>query len=386
MHRPTRGIASLTLATLRSRPAPASLLSRPDVIGGILTPEATEAVTPAPSPSLAVHLTASGSADWTPFAAPDWTSGTVAVGRWHRPTTTSSSANDGDARMSLPRSQWGTESAERFGVELAPEPARALPAALADVSPASVRLVLGMGDGTAGHGHDGPGFTRALDDVFPNAAVVGIVAGPTPFINGNPFTLYGPGAATLAQGYVGAALSVPDAGTGVVSVGMEWRGLRPLGPQQVVLRSQGNVVLGLADPNAAKDADEKVPTSVLLKSIGRSHDKSRRLYAGLCTPGSETPFLVTEITAGDPGRGFLALATHLSVVPGTLLQFYDADPAANLLDVTPSVTLNGATVACPHGFTLRDPELGVSLLHAAFAHVAIDVAEPHLRVERSEIA
>ncbi|ORZ32553.1 hypothetical protein BCR44DRAFT_1501966 [Catenaria anguillulae PL171] len=148
----------------------------------------------------------------------------------------------------------------------------------------------------------GAPFPRALDAAFPGVRnMIGIVAGPTPFVTGKPFTLFADDGEVKESGFVGAALV---------------RGTSKSGSDSE--QKSVPITCKLTLPGwlrwAASIGDEAQGNVIL----------DRRVYAGLSLQPGEQPFLLTDITAGDPSRGFLALATHLAVQPGWAIQFFES--------------------------------------------------------------
>ncbi|KAI9220243.1 hypothetical protein BC828DRAFT_129681 [Blastocladiella britannica] len=144
--------------------------------------------------------------------------------------------------------------------------------------------------------------------------------------------------AHASQGLVGAALVATnkdgsnDEEVTHTEVSVQYRGLVPLGPRVTVARAAGNVVLELD----ASSADATVPTAVLLKQLAArvgTRSKDGAVYAAVYEPDSnhtDGPTVVVEISAGDPSRGSLALATQWqqadvwSLAPGTGIRFFEA--------------------------------------------------------------
>ncbi|ORZ29627.1 hypothetical protein BCR44DRAFT_1056814 [Catenaria anguillulae PL171] len=363
----------------RAPPVTAVVAAHRHQIGAVMCPDdADTGFSNASSKIVTLTPPASSSSSWSTFTRPSWTAASVSVGRWHRPA----SASNPPPQFSPGATLWGTSttaSSSSTPTKLDPS----LP------NPHLTDLVIGFGDGTAAHGHDTSSsttaFPRALDAAFPGVRnMIGIVAGPTPFVTGKPFTLFADDGEVKESGFVGAALVRGTSKSGSdseqksvpITCKLTFTGLAPLGGVQLVTRAQGNVILDVSGVGQGSPSDVAAsPAALLIKSLGKNLNapgaKERRVYAGLSLQPGEQPFLLTDITAGDPSRGFLALATHLAVQPGWAIQFFESQSSEAVKP--PVIVLNGVEVECPHGFTAWSSEVGRSVLHGRHARLTIEV-------------
>ncbi|KAJ3358121.1 hypothetical protein GGF32_000753 [Allomyces javanicus] len=368
----------LALALPHSRRLPAAALQHANngdqaLIGTILVPEAEEHLPPAAVAIAAlrrdqlVSLDGRASSAWTTFCAPHWTTANVAVGRWHRTES------------------YRAEAAANEAVPVVPAP------------PGDAALVVVVAD---------PRCAMAQIDQWntTKAPVVAILAGPTPFITGTPHTLYD-GTTSIDHGAVGAVLA---GSAWRVSTSLAWRGVRRLAAPMTITKAKGNVIHGLqsstgADEYLGTDDDGASPTTTLLQALGyrpatgcgamtgaqanaammammrtgagMRPESVPTLFGALFAGESSEPFLVAPISAGDPSRGFLALDTTIDIQPSMRLQYMTLDAAAPGSDVLPTVTINGAKLACPHGLAMWCAKTQQTVVHRGVpVHANVNVS------------
>ncbi|KNE62988.1 hypothetical protein AMAG_08159 [Allomyces macrogynus ATCC 38327] len=236
------------------------------------------------------------------------------------------------------------------------------------------------------------------------APVIAILAGPTPFITGTPHTLYD-GVTTIDHGAVGAILA---GSAWRISTSLAWRSVRRLAAPMNITTAKGNVIHGLqsstgVDEYLGADDDGASPKTTLLQALGyrpavgggamtgaqanaaminmmrtgagKRPDSVPTLFGTLFAGESAEPFLAASISADDPSRGFLALDTTIDIQPGMRLQYMALDAAAPGNDVLPTVTINGAELAYPHGLAMWCAETQQTVVHRGVpVHATVDVA------------
>ncbi|GAA5896087.1 hypothetical protein JCM5296_006241 [Sporobolomyces johnsonii] len=183
-------------------------------------------------------------------------------------------------------------------------------------------------------------FLGALS-AFSRSATVGLVGTSTPFHSPThaPFSLFFDGQ-TSSTGAVGVAVvdsAVSTSGQATVDYG----GLEPFGDVMQVTSSRGNIVLTLAEQNAARlllNAVQSLPgpEGSNRSAVQRSEEKEKEFYAAVFDHEPRLPLdlgkarHVSKIMAGDPSRGAMSVETEEEVKIGYHLVFLHrpASPAA----------------------------------------------------------
>ncbi|KAF5367783.1 hypothetical protein D9615_010494 [Tricholomella constricta] len=194
----------------------------------------------------------------------------------------------------------------------------ALPESLHDLNPADVSEVLYLTDRAP------EGLLNSLG-AFPGATRLGLVAASTPFITGRPVTLFH-NDKIHESGAVGLALRRIPRGR----ASTDFPGVVPISAPTTVTRCEGNMVNELNDTN---------PTQLLLRAIRErkldtdtsgSFKDNESFLLGTLHKG--TVQQMYSITAGDPSRGSISLASQTAPVVGTQVQFFHR-PKSLKLDV-----------------------------------------------------
>ena len=178
-------------------------------------------------------------------------------------------------------------------------------------------------------------FLRVLDEHFPHSPKVtsfffffsppqtqanylflqfGVVGSSTPFVNGNPYSLF-LGHQVLPHGVVG--LAVLGKSHPAVS-GMIFADGTTLGPTMEISKARGNIVLTVDG--------EGNPTRQLLAAIeerGFAAKKDEQFFIrSFLSKEGEDPdeALVHKITSGDPSKGLISVDTVRDIPIGTKIQ------------------------------------------------------------------
>lgn len=243
------GRRALRLLVPANKPAPAPRPAQHPTVGTVITPESASVDT---STDLTLRAAAG---KWATFAAPEFARAAASVGRWHAPGQKNPSSS-------------GMPRFPSFASSLAPANH-----ARASIFPPDTLAVVAAATPECD-------FTQ-----FGGLAVAGVIAGPTPFINGNPYTLID-NSRVLTTGAVGAFLTVDhdklrQACTTRVLV--DWPNLELLAPKQPITRARGNVVLEIQS-----DKHHSATSSLLGALSGKQIRKDASIYAALY-PTSRVP-------------------------------------------------------------------------------------------------
>ncbi|GAA6024084.1 hypothetical protein JCM8202_004244 [Rhodotorula sphaerocarpa] len=185
-------------------------------------------------------------------------------------------------------------------------------------------------------------FLAALSG-YPQASTVGLVGSSTPFhsVDGSAYSLFYGDEAT-ATGAVGVAVvdSAPKSSE-PTPVHLQYGSLAPVGEPYKVTSAQGNIVLSLADQNAARLLLNAVndlfgTTAGNVPAAQRSHEKEKEFYAAVFTSEPKAPLdlseaqFVAKIMAGDPSRGAMSVETEEEVREGSYVVFLHQPEASSI--------------------------------------------------------
>ncbi|KAI9333227.1 hypothetical protein BD770DRAFT_402908 [Pilaira anomala] len=154
---------------------------------------------------------------------------------------------------------------------------------------------------------------QSLDHHYPDVPKVGIIGASTPFVTGEPYTLF-QGNSIMGAGMVGFASYGKK--SGIVSLSHE--AMEKLGEPVKITRCRGNIIL---------DLDQGGATGLLLKLIqgGPKLSKDEEFYLAVYPPNedetSEGNVTISRITSGDPGRGNMSVDTTADLQIGQTVQF-----------------------------------------------------------------
>lgn len=154
---------------------------------------------------------------------------------------------------------------------------------------------------------------QTLDHHYPDVPKVGIIGASTPFVTGEPYTLFN-GEKIMGSGIVGFAAYNKEA---KAKVNVHHAAMEKMGQPVKITRSRGNIIL---------DLDQAGATGMLLKLIQtRSKiSKDEEFYLGVYPPNqdetSENDITVSRITSGDPGRGNMSVDTTADLQVGQTVQ------------------------------------------------------------------
>ncbi|KAI9264580.1 hypothetical protein EDC94DRAFT_539242 [Helicostylum pulchrum] len=154
---------------------------------------------------------------------------------------------------------------------------------------------------------------QSLDHHYPDVSKVGIIGASTPFVTGEPYTLF-KGNSIMGSGIVGFASYGDKKG----KVSLSHEAMEKLGKPVKITRCRGNIIL---------DLDEGGATGLLLKLIqgGPKLSKDEEFYLAVYPPNedekSECNVTVSRITSGDPGRGNMSVDTTADLQIGQTVQF-----------------------------------------------------------------
>ncbi|KAF8133908.1 hypothetical protein EV363DRAFT_1324918, partial [Boletus edulis] len=190
----------------------------------------------------------------------------------------------------------------------------ALPGTLRNLDPSAIHNILYFSDKSP------EGLATVLENVFPQANKLSLIASSTPFITGRPVTLFYNGS-ILSSGAVGIALtsSVPSPPSVLT---LSFPPLVALSTDLGVTSSEGNLILSL---------DSRNPTQLLLSAI-QGHGltclhttwvgKEDEFYVGVIDPSSQQLAQLHRISAGDPSRGAIALDSLSAPREGSIVRLY----------------------------------------------------------------
>ncbi|KAI9027634.1 hypothetical protein CLU79DRAFT_717131 [Phycomyces nitens] len=167
---------------------------------------------------------------------------------------------------------------------------------------------------------------KNLDHHFPDTAKVGIISASTPFVNGNPYTLFYQDK-LMGAGITGfASYSAKKVEAGDVSI--EHAALQAMGKTMKITRCRGNIIL---------DLDQAGATGLLLELIKNKQNalisKDETFYLGIYAPGEvnedKSKMTVCRVTSGDPSRGNMSIDTTIDLQEGQVVQFMRRTKIAN---------------------------------------------------------
>ncbi|KAG2201648.1 hypothetical protein INT47_003874 [Mucor saturninus] len=153
---------------------------------------------------------------------------------------------------------------------------------------------------------------QSLDHHYPDVPKVGIIGASTPFVTGEPYTLF-KGTEIMGAGIVGFAAYGQ---TGKVTVSHD--AMENLGKPVKITRCRGNIIL---------DLDEGGATGLLLKLIqgGPKLSKDEEFYLGVYPLNEDETahdnVTISRITSGDPGKGNMSVDTTADLQIGQTVQF-----------------------------------------------------------------
>lgn len=176
---------------------------------------------------------------------------------------------------------------------------------------------------------------------YTRSSTLGLVGSSTPFHSPThaPYTLFF-NDQLVSSGAVGVAI-VDEAPARRIEV--EYAGLEPLAEPLEVTSAKGNIVLTLANQNAARlllHAVQQLPTSSdkgANSMYTRQEEKEKEFFAAVfeALPG-KIPDLslarhVSKIMAGDPSRGAISVSTEVEIPVGSYLLFLHRPSPSPLL-------------------------------------------------------
>lgn len=158
---------------------------------------------------------------------------------------------------------------------------------------------------------------QTLDHHYPDTPKIGIIGASTPFVTGEPYTLFHSNG-IMGSGIVGFASYAKQEQPGNSSnVKVTHAAMKKMGDPLKITRCRGNVIL---------DLDKGGATGLLLRLIqdGPKLSKEEEFYLGIYPPGkdehSEDDVTVSRITSGDPGRGNMSIDTTADLQVGQIVQ------------------------------------------------------------------
>ncbi|GLB45542.1 hypothetical protein LshimejAT787_2301020 [Lyophyllum shimeji] len=183
----------------------------------------------------------------------------------------------------------------------------ALPPALQDLNPDYVNEVVYLTDRAP------EGLVNALAE-FPRATKLGLIAASTPFITGRPVTLFH-NDNIYDSGAVGLAFRrAPGA-----SAQTEFSGVLPISPVMTVTDCEGNMLNALDDTNPTQLLLDAIRKTGIAMDASQSFKDEETFLLGV-VPNAAEPQQMYSITAGDPWRGNISLASQNAPAVGTQVQ------------------------------------------------------------------
>ncbi|KAI5476490.1 hypothetical protein MNV49_007669 [Pseudohyphozyma bogoriensis] len=177
--------------------------------------------------------------------------------------------------------------------------------------------------------------------------ILGLVGSSTPFHSKthDPFTLFYNNEA-VSSGAVGVA--VVRNGAFGSPIKLDYAGLEPLGQSMEVTSSKGNIVLTLANQNAARlllNVVQALPSAGEHRdALQRQEEKEKEFYAAVfeSDPGATIDLSkarhVSKIMAGDPSRGAMSVETEEEVKMGYYVVFMHRPTSKVVSDlITPTL-------------------------------------------------
>ncbi|RKP10961.1 hypothetical protein THASP1DRAFT_27270 [Thamnocephalis sphaerospora] len=186
-------------------------------------------------------------------------------------------------------------------------------------------------------------LAEALQEQYPETALLGTIAASTPFVTGLPYTIYFNGK-TLQDGAAGVAIRGMSTkqsthfaeehcaiSVGQLSASRSFARLSPLGNAMRITRCRGNVIVDLDGKSAAgmllayhqaqaKSKQDSAPTLAPEYYLGVYSSSTLVNESLACQP--ENARLVARVISGDPSRGHLAVDTLCDLADGEIIQFF----------------------------------------------------------------
>ncbi|KAI7871472.1 hypothetical protein BDF14DRAFT_1761388 [Spinellus fusiger] len=159
---------------------------------------------------------------------------------------------------------------------------------------------------------------KTLDHHYPATLKLGIVGASTPFVNGNPYTLFYQDQ-LMGAGIAGFATYTTKS-EALSYIKIEHPSLLPIGKPMHITRCRGNIIL---------DLDQAGATGLLLELIKNKQNslisKDETFYLGIYPPEDTTmepsKMTVCRVTSGDPSRGNMSVDTTVDLQEGQVVQF-----------------------------------------------------------------
>ncbi|KAI8388614.1 uncharacterized protein BYT42DRAFT_560686 [Radiomyces spectabilis] len=156
---------------------------------------------------------------------------------------------------------------------------------------------------------------QSFDHHYPTTPKIGIIGASTPFLTGQPYTLFYQGKA-MGAGIVGLASYRKDN----PSLTVIHHGLEKMGEPLKITRCRGNVIL---------DLDQAGATGLLLDLLHSGPSgkpkKDEEFYLGVYPAGDtqldDAKLSVNRVTSGDPSRGNMSVDTTADFEVGQTVQF-----------------------------------------------------------------
>ncbi|KAI6041414.1 hypothetical protein EDC04DRAFT_2565652 [Pisolithus marmoratus] len=247
----------------------------------------------------------------------------IQVGRWHagrnrsfsqsgaRPSdshSTNFSSTDmlGTALMSDGKVDWEKvwSVPSSSGQQTRPDP---LPEELRNIEPSTIGSLVYFSDKSP------EGISSGLQNAFPNAHKLALLASSTPFLTGRPFTLFHNGR-VHSSGAVGIAFP-----SSTPTLELAFPPLVALTPPLSITGSEGNLLLSI---------DSRNPTRLLLSALQEKGfsfcphtalvGKDDAFYVGVIENGDLVQ--VHRISSGDPSRGTIVLDTNIAPREGSTVR------------------------------------------------------------------
>lgn len=211
---------------------------------------------------------------------------------------------------------WSVPSSS--GLKSEPDP---LPEALRNLEPPTIGGIIYFSDKSP------EGISRGLQNAFPSAHKLALLASSTPFLTGRPFTLFHNGR-VHSSGAVGIAIPSPTP-----LLNLTFPPLVALTPPLRITSSEGNLILSI---------DSRNPTRLLLSAI---QEKGLSFCPNTTLAGKEGAFYVGviendklsqvhRISSGDPSRGTIALDTNMAPREGSTVRLYHLPKTSNVTTST----------------------------------------------------
>ncbi|PKC73043.1 hypothetical protein RhiirA1_530731 [Rhizophagus irregularis] len=166
-------------------------------------------------------------------------------------------------------------------------------------------------------------FLESLDHHFPTSKKIGIIRTSTPFLTGQPFSLFHNNN-IFSRGTIGVALTAESPNEFKNQFQIEHPSLSTIGDPLKITSCRGNIILKLDGTN---------PTKLLLDKLQFVDDKNflskeTELYIGLYNSDNkenqldESTLIVYKISSGDPVKGNLAVDTMMDLKEGQFVKLF----------------------------------------------------------------